>query len=279
MSIERIGENISRLRKQKGITQDELAQSVGVSAQAVSKWERGGVPDIELLPTIADYFDISIDALFGRDRSSMHVDEIIAEKIRSTPKEERINALFELCWIAEKALFGETALENGGTAAENRAEADEKYGVHSCYLSDDGFTYMRFGREMPYFFLSPDKYLMREMLEECELCELFETLSHKDIWDAFLLLYTRSNKKMFTEKLLETELNITHERACEIIKILKRYWNIDIRELELDDGILTTYTFTARPHFIAMLMFARECMIVPRNFCYYMGDRGEAYIK
>ena len=51
-----IGKNIADLRKKKGVKQDELARFVGVSAQAVSKWENGGVPDTELLPKIADFF-------------------------------------------------------------------------------------------------------------------------------------------------------------------------------------------------------------------------------
>lgn len=67
MSINNIGTNISILRKQKGITQDELAKFVGVSAQAVSKWKNGGIPDTVLLPKIANYFEVSIDKLFGRD--------------------------------------------------------------------------------------------------------------------------------------------------------------------------------------------------------------------
>jgi len=48
MSIEAIGKQIASLRKEKGARQEELAKYVGVSAQAVSKWENGGVPDIEL---------------------------------------------------------------------------------------------------------------------------------------------------------------------------------------------------------------------------------------
>ena len=67
MSIKNIGESIANLRREKGATQDDLARAVGVSAQAVSKWENGGTPDAELLPVIANYFDVSIDALFGRE--------------------------------------------------------------------------------------------------------------------------------------------------------------------------------------------------------------------
>ena len=64
MNTSSIGKNISELRRKKGATQEELAKDVGVSAQAVSKWENGGVPDTELLPQIAKYFGVSIDSLF-----------------------------------------------------------------------------------------------------------------------------------------------------------------------------------------------------------------------
>lgn len=60
-----IAENISRYRKQKGLTQEDLAQRLGVSAQAVSNWERGGYPDITLLPALAAHLGLTIDALMG----------------------------------------------------------------------------------------------------------------------------------------------------------------------------------------------------------------------
>ena len=62
--------NIKRLRKERELTQEALADFLGVSFQAVSKWERGeSYPDIELLPAIASFFEISIDELLGADKS------------------------------------------------------------------------------------------------------------------------------------------------------------------------------------------------------------------
>ena len=65
-----ISETIAKLRKVKNVTQEAVVQAVGVSTQAVSKWENGGLPDVELLPAIADYFGVSIDTLFGREISA-----------------------------------------------------------------------------------------------------------------------------------------------------------------------------------------------------------------
>lgn len=62
----KIHEQITFLRKQKGLTQEELAKALGVSNQAVSKWESAQCcPDIQLLPEIAEFFSVSIDELFG----------------------------------------------------------------------------------------------------------------------------------------------------------------------------------------------------------------------
>lgn len=60
-----IGTKIATLRKQKDITQEEMANTIGTSAQAISKWECGkNYSDIELLPIIADFFSTTIDNLF-----------------------------------------------------------------------------------------------------------------------------------------------------------------------------------------------------------------------
>ncbi len=61
----RLGENIAYLRRMTGMTQETLAYRLGVSSQAVSKWERQlSCPDVALLPAMADAFDVTIDELF-----------------------------------------------------------------------------------------------------------------------------------------------------------------------------------------------------------------------
>ena len=67
-----IGNKIRELRKKKGITQEALASVLSVSPQAVSKWESGlTYPDVEMIPVIAGYFEISLDMLFDYDIREM----------------------------------------------------------------------------------------------------------------------------------------------------------------------------------------------------------------
>jgi transcriptional regulator with XRE-family HTH domain len=64
---ESMGAIIARKRKELNMTQEQLAGALGISYQAVSKWENElSSPDISTLPLLADLFDITIDELFGR---------------------------------------------------------------------------------------------------------------------------------------------------------------------------------------------------------------------
>ena len=78
----KIGDKIKELRKRDGRTQEEIASRLGVTSQAVSRWEAdGGYPDMEIMPGIASLFGVSIDALFGYDGvdRKKRIDDILSE--------------------------------------------------------------------------------------------------------------------------------------------------------------------------------------------------------
>ena len=90
-----LAENLRRLRKERDITQEELSSFIGVSSQAISKWERGeGYPDITFLPLIANFFGVSIDEIFG-------INEIYLQEKRSEillkVRENSSNGNIEAC--------------------------------------------------------------------------------------------------------------------------------------------------------------------------------------
>ncbi|MGM9626079.1 MAG: helix-turn-helix transcriptional regulator [Eubacteriales bacterium] len=86
-----LSEAIHTLRLKKGVTQEKMASSIGVSAQAVSKWERGeGLPDPALLPSIANYFGVTIDRLFGYvGNHEKKIDAILAEETQLAEADKR----------------------------------------------------------------------------------------------------------------------------------------------------------------------------------------------
>ncbi len=75
-----IGNKIRELRRRDGRTQEALAEALGVTGQAVSRWESGGsYPDMEIMPAIANYFGVTIDELFGyHNERSQKVDMLVS---------------------------------------------------------------------------------------------------------------------------------------------------------------------------------------------------------
>lgn len=286
MNVKNIGVIISELRKKKGATQDELAQYVGVTAQAVSKWENGGDPDVQLLPRIADFFDVSIDKLFDRCDSNINITSAIFEHIRKTKpdSEERFKAIFELCWDIERSIFNfggnvDTEIINGGKIKDYELAINPDAQQYSSILSDYGFTRMGIANRLQYFLFVPEiKNKKLGLLDDIDYTELFKHLSDKDIFHSFLLLFKRDAKKAFTENLFVKELNVDLEKAKEIIKVLTKYQLIKKTQIELDDKIKDVYTFFPTPSFVSLLIFAKEIIDPPHCFAFYSEGRTKPYL-
>ncbi len=99
-----LSEHIAALRKERGLTQEQLGKMVGVSAQAVGKWEKGGAPDVELLPVLSRQLGVTIDALFGLEGGEqVDVEDAVRRWMCTVPRERRVDQLCRLVWSAAGA--------------------------------------------------------------------------------------------------------------------------------------------------------------------------------
>ena len=82
-----VSDSIKKLRKEKGMTQDELAEKLNVTRQAVSNWETGKTqPDIETLTRLAEIFDVSVERIiYGSERKERIVQ--VSRNVQVGPKE------------------------------------------------------------------------------------------------------------------------------------------------------------------------------------------------
>lgn len=86
------GKRLSALRKERGLTQDSVAEQLRVSPQAVSKWENdSSCPDISLLPQIAKLYDTTIDCLFGQEPQP--TTQVIPKEKRKNPDDMVLHIL------------------------------------------------------------------------------------------------------------------------------------------------------------------------------------------
>ena len=113
-----IGGNIKKLRAEKGVTQEQLAQRLSITCQSVSKWENNITsPDLYLIPAIADYFDVSIDELFQTNMQGYK------------NKAARLFALYEHRRTTQNFVKAEAEFES--LIAEGKADAEDyrNYGM------------------------------------------------------------------------------------------------------------------------------------------------------
>lgn len=99
----KIGAKIKSLRKKADVTQDRLAEYLGVTAQAISRWESEiCYPDIEILPAIADFFNVSLDELIGMDQKQK--EKKINEYVEKAGKEQCAGNFAEAVSIYREAV-------------------------------------------------------------------------------------------------------------------------------------------------------------------------------
>lgn len=127
-----IGERIAYYRRLNAMTQEELAERLNVSAQAVSKWEQKiNSPDIMLLPEIADVFNISIDELFGRKINT----EPVFELVESVPWDDDRKIRFAVYHGKKLMQQSSYELHNGTNAINIHFDYGNEYKIHGiCKL-------------------------------------------------------------------------------------------------------------------------------------------------
>lgn len=280
MDITIVGKNIAKLRKGKGVKQDELANFVGVTAQAVSKWENGGVPDTVLLPKIAEFFEVSIDELFGKQNyRPVDIQDAILSDITKTSVEDRIARVFELCWMIEQSMYG-TIFSDPDRFKEEAKTHGENAQVYSQVEVDSGYTEMGLFNRMQYFLVVPDaKDKDKALLDGIDYPAFFKLMADKELFETLVFLYKRESFNAFTEKLMIKEVGLAEVKAKQIIAELLRLRVLAKTVAEVGDELVEVYQFARRPAFVSMLIFAREMIDIPDNFYVCSHSRNKPYLK
>ncbi len=266
--------NLRRIRKEKGITQEQLADAAGVSAQAVSKWEMNSFPDAALLPRIADRLGVSIDELFGRKNENISIYDRVIEHIKATPEDKQFAEVFNIC----RALL----MAKGGCPRYDPLTPDIldcQYDIHSRMDFYEGFMETRNNADLQYFFLFPEpKCGYDKVLKYDEqYVKLFSVLAKPNALKALYFLAGRDGTMFFKRGTLVHELGISPENAKEIITDfcdIRFIWEATLNGGESSEKI---YQFLARCELVAFLTAARYFMIPPTSFNYNSDCRHKRY--
>lgn len=214
-----VSENIQRLRKERRLTQEQLGSLVSVSAQAVSKWEKGGMPDAELLPAIADALQVTIDTLFGReDVRSADMNDIFYKWLLRQAEEKEYYELFKLLLLAIHSpikTFDDSLKEDldnilnsmpikSSTGTYNKSGEPVAVWLRSMILGEGGMKLSIPAEDCPLFMLLPEPEggYLPNLLKPEEYRKLFNALAIPGSLELLFYLYSRP-KQYYTQSAME----------------------------------------------------------------------------
>ena len=272
-----IGENIKRCRLEKGMTQEQLANIVGVSNQAVSKWEcDGSIPDGLLFVPIADALGVTTDRLFGRETTyEKDIYQGIIKLIEQTPAEKRMEKAREICWQTEKGLFGSIKYEY--------IPDEMKYKNESSYVArDTGFTSISNRRgEINFFSLFVEPVAPVDSVDSVDskesgsfdvlkqyggrFREFFEALSDEYVMKSFFFIYSKPHGYTFEKEVLARECGIPDDKIDGVMSKLS--FAANRKEITINGEKRIVYTANQRHELVAVFVMVTE-------FFYALNPRG-----
>ena len=271
----RIGEKIANYRKAKGYTQEQLGELVGVSGQAVSKWENGGVPDTYLLPAISKILDVSIDALFDieKDISDFTQDEILDmlfkfcfyKSSNTADNFDMFPYLFEIIWTLQSAYFGVETRQPLREVIEKNSDNPQ---ITSQIINDEGTTYLTLVENFPFFCAVMDTpEITKKLLSEQNFYEFFSLLASVDGLKAVIFTQRSEKSGQYTAETMAKNIGISVESFLKIEPLLVKYGLLHEDSLSLDDKIITVYHKWSNPEIRPLLIMAYQ--FINARQCYY----------
>jgi len=257
----KIAEKLVALRKEKGITQGELAERLSVSDKTVSKWENGSsTPNPDMLAALAQYFDISLDVLFGFEpRMKMTVDETIASLFKGLDRNEVLLQTLEI----DKAI-SKTLLRNHKQAL---SEADSPVvpkltpGPSSSRLIFRDFFDLIVSTEdanisLKLFRNESNFAWLKDADRKKKLVKIFSFLSDEDVLSVLYFLHTETCSECVTAEYVAQHTGVAAEKVADI---LDRYCQISAcsqQTAHLAEGEKKVYAFQGDGYALAILTLA-----------------------
>ena len=263
MKLNQIGNKIRELRMSCNMTQADLGDAVGVSMQAVSKWERGGTPDIDVLISIARYFGVTMDELLGlAPNSNGQLSDVLFSTLLHSTSQNKMEEAADYCWSIFKGMSGLPSVQDYAYSCASATDIENS----RCRVSNnDGISYFLASKDAQLFAIAPEpaEGFMSMLGKESDYVELFRFLGDPDVFQLLLFICTRP-QMLFSRRLATHTTRISEAKVKKVFQEFeKRGWLVK-ESADLDRGSITLYRTACKEHVIFFLLFAREMTINPK---------------
>lgn len=259
-----LSDRVAELRKERSLTQEQLGQLVGVSAQAVSKWEKGGAPDVELLPLLADRLGVTIDTLFGRSQEEIEdMPHTLLRWLESLPVEQRPDRLFRLLatTFTELTTMGHDFYIDVPGNVQPSCYAPDRSWLRSVLQLKNALCLAIPAEDFPFYMLLPEptEGYVSQLAPNEEYRRLFSALSMEGSLE--LLRYLYAHKEAFySVPALANRVGLPQEQVETVVEALEQCSLLRRQSIEMEDGSADVYIVHNNAGLIPLLYLARWAM-------------------
>ncbi len=264
---------LKRIRKAKGLTQEQLADMVGVSPQAVSKWEISNYPDAQLLPSVADALGVTIDELFGKGKEEKTIREQVLEQVKNLDTDKnKFDFFAELCNAFIMGCRGVSEYISPKEFIKN--VKNESY---SEITTPVGFSLSRLPENLNYFLFMPEPENGYDsvLAYDEKTAGFFRLLGEPDVLRVMYFFMEQKYGDYFNEKAVAQAVGISEEQAHKIIDDISKFGLISCINYNNGSETEKICRFLGSIYFIAMLTFTRTLLNRPQNFCFMSSSRND----
>ena len=247
---------IKTCRHNEGLTQSQLAEKLHVSTQAVSRWEKGGLPDIAMLNDIADCLNVSTDYLLGRqEQETEDISEDILKNISRLPKEERFEKAYAYAWTSVIGTSDASDSMKNMFASKDSLKSEEGKGYLMQSVMPEGFALGEMTKESRFLFLAPapDKPDIPYSSQDAYIC-CFKILSDPVNFRILSFLLSKPVDKVVTSSLIADRTGIAQSQVDRHCQILARHHFLECRKIEDEKGDISVYNGIKKPWLAAILI-------------------------
>jgi len=220
----KIAEKLVELRTSKGVTQEDVAQSLSISNKTVSKWENGAsTPDIPMVVELAKYYGVTTDTLLGLSEEKK---QSTAEEMRTLfaglSRRESILKAFEAVKAIVPAMYGTVSQNNNDVCDKEAAFPTDIAHLYRSKISiNEFFEFVASSENVNVAVMmlrnKADFAWMNDTDKQKEIVKIFKFLSEEDALSVLYFVHSANCSENFTADYVADNTGVKQERVTEIL--------------------------------------------------------------
>ena len=285
-------EILKKLRKSKGLTQEQVAERLGVSPQAVSKWENGSYPDGDLIPKVARLYGVSVSYLYGEEGEAKSPEQLTFEYLKEvfqgsaadeSGKKGRsfFDRVLNMAWAAHTSPW----LNCG--AYYPRPVFDKNSRTVAVYTNESGFEFMSLNKDREFYTVlpEPENGFIEWAGDRENMRKFFAIMGEEGTLEIVLFMLSLTPGEFVSAATVSETIGVKEDVAAHVLETFASasQWNGCIRRicaLNTKDEHEMMYGTVSPVAGLLLNIFAEACMIMdpPDQYQMQIVNRGRSWI-